>query len=388
MADGKNTQIPVACSACGGEWFRQASYYSFVPEESNPYSRNWPDLTGQASTTPMTVGVCLCSWPLAPVIGAERGGQGARELTQFLESLERGWKWIRENQEGNEVVAAAKQQLVTIEELKLLEKRLNILQREVGRRKRSEPGPGRYSQLPTRQADSGVRGTLTRDRLALILQQEQNMKFRDAQKVVRIILNFMIQRLRRGEKITVEKLGTFWIKDQPEQYSRRRFGRDQILFRQRTKVVFKPARALSMLLKHKREPAPTPAERKDTRHHCEKCGSTMFVEGEFQQYTQWPSSLPGDDLHAFTEGLPPIRAAICICGHPACQERMRPPLRGHLASFDKSLQMAVRHRELADPQRITDGLSDVLAEKAQQTDLDKRISSIQKIVKELSKTGH
>ena len=236
--------------------------------------------------------------------------------------------------------------------------------------------------MPTRQADSGVGGTLTRDRLALILQ-ERGLYFREAQKVVHVVLDSMIQRLRQGERITVPKLGTFLIKDQPKQYQRRRFGRRQTVFRQRTRVAFRPTKALRILLENLREPATAVAQRKDKRHACEKCGSTMFEEGEFRQYTQQSCSTPGKDLKPITEGLP-MRAAICICGHPARQERMRRPLRGDQASFEKSFAMAVRRRELADSQLITEGLSAVLAEKARQSDLAGRISLMQRIVQKLS----
>ena len=119
----------------------------------------------------------------------------------------------------------------------------------------------------------------------------------------------MIQRLRQGERITVPKLGTFLIKDQPKQYQRRRFGRRQTVFRQRTRVAFRPTKALRILLENLREPATAVAQRKDKRHACEKCGSTMFEEGEFRQYTQQSCSTPGKDLKPITEGLP-MRAAI------------------------------------------------------------------------------
>ena len=120
----------------------------------------------------MTVGVCLCGLPLEPLIGAERGGTAGQELTQFLKALGKGRKWIlHQGHEGSPIVAAAKEQLATPQDLQDLEERLKTLQREVGRRRRLEPGPGRYWQLPTRQADSGGPGTLTVDRLALMLQQ-------------------------------------------------------------------------------------------------------------------------------------------------------------------------------------------------------------------------
>ena len=190
------------------------------------------------------------------------------------------------------------------EDLQNLEERLQTLQREVGRRRRLEPGPGRYWQLPTRQADSGGPGTLTLDRLALMLQQRA-LSFREAQKVVQVILSCMIRCLRRGEQVEVPPLGTFFIQNQPKQQRRERFGQWQTLFRQPTKVAFRPSEGLRMLLALSRFPgtdSDTPNTH-DKRERCEKCGSTMFLEGEFRRYRQLPSSMPGGDLQSIMEGL-------------------------------------------------------------------------------------
>ena len=332
----------------------------------------------------MTVGVCLCGLPLEPLIGAERGGTAGQELTQFLKALGKGRKWIlHQGHEGSPIVAAAKEQLATPQDLQDLEERLKTLQREVGRRRRLEPGPGRYWQLPTRQADSGGPGTLTVDRLALMLQQ-RGLTFRKAQKVVQAILNSMIRCLRRGETIDVPPLGTFFIKNQPPQRSRLRLGRLQTLFRQRTKVVFQPSERLRMVLATSATiTAEETAKRKDQRYACEKCGSTMFVEGQFRRYRQLPSSLPGGDLDSIMEGRLAMRALICICGHPARLERKRRRPRGDQASFEKSFEMAVRHLEKADSQVITERLSGVFGEKAQQIALAERVSWMQKIVQAL-----
>jgi hypothetical protein len=108
------------CQACGGEWFREATYYAFLQEELlGGFWKSWPDLTGQDSVTPMTVGVCLCGLPLEPLIGSLRGGTGGRELTQFMKALGKGREWIQENHEGNMVVAAAKERLATPQDLQI-----------------------------------------------------------------------------------------------------------------------------------------------------------------------------------------------------------------------------------------------------------------------------
>ena len=62
------------CSACGGEWFREADYYPFRPEKDLVTWPGWPELIGRASVARMTVGVCLCGTPLDPLIGGLRGG--------------------------------------------------------------------------------------------------------------------------------------------------------------------------------------------------------------------------------------------------------------------------------------------------------------------------
>jgi hypothetical protein len=54
---------------------------------------------------------------------------------------------------------------------------------------------------------------------------------------------------------------------------------------------------------------------------CEKCGSTHFVEAEFRQYRQLYSATPGADFSAVTED--PIRALVCICGHPIQERKHR-----------------------------------------------------------------
>jgi len=121
---------------------------------------------------------------------------------------------------------------------------------------------------------------------------------------------------------------------------------------------------------------------KDPRYACEKCGSTMFVESEFRQYLQMPSSTPGEDLKSMTEGLP-IRVLICLCGHPKRLDRIRLPLKGDLASFEKSLAMAMRRRQGADEQVITNKLAAVYARKARQLALVEQVYWLQRIVQAL-----
>jgi nucleoid DNA-binding protein len=240
--------------------------------------------------------------------------------------------------------------------------------------------------LPTRQAASGAQGTLTRDRLALRLQ-ECDLDFRQARKAVDAILDSMIERLRRGDKVNVPPLGRFWIKAQPATRQRLRLGRLQRLFRQPTRVAFQPTKELKMLLKQRGRWFEGKSEM--TKHNpqqfcCEKCGSTMFTEGHFRQWRQLPSSLPGSDLVAITEGLA-IRALICVCGQPVRLGRLRRQVPGDQKGFEKSFEKAVRFRQAADPQAIVDKLSGSFASQAQQSALADQISLMEQVVAKLPK---
>lgn len=334
-------KAPARCSACGGQWFREATFYGFLREE---YLRIWegfPDLVGQATLVPMTVGVCLCGTPLTPLIGGLRGGWTPnRELNRFLRALLADEEYVRENQgrTGPEAVQA-------------LERRITNLQRELGRRTRSRPGPGRYWGLPTRTAASGVNRTLTRDQLVLRLQ-EKGLDFRDARKVLDAILNAMIQSLRGGGNVRVPPLGTFEWKDRPQMRQRFRLGKNQTLFRQPRRVAFIPTTNLQIALDRGGVIIPrevTLPQRGQAQFCCERCGSTMFTEAHFRQYRQVPASLPGGDLVSVTEGLA-IRALICICGHPIRLGRMRRQVGGDQARFEESFVAALRYR--GDPKGV------------------------------------
>jgi hypothetical protein len=72
---------------------------------------------------------------------------------------------------------------------------------------------------------------------------------------------------------------------------------------------------------------------------CEVCGSVEFLEAEFKQYRKLPSSLPGGDLSAITEGG--IRVQICMCGNPIEPGRLRRSIRrADRESFQKSFEGA------------------------------------------------
>jgi nucleoid DNA-binding protein len=288
--------FPLAtCSACGGDWFREATYYAFLSEKGLYIWPGWPDLVGQDSLAPMTVGICLCGTPLDPSIrGVRAGPTPAMELSRFLGDLETAKKSRQDRYDADSVARVAEGALARTEALQSIEERLKGLQRELGRRARS--GPGRYWELPTREAGSGENGTLTRDGLALELQ-ECNLSFREARQVVDTIFQCMTKSLQRGEEVNVEPLGAFAVVDCPETRKRFRLQKLQTLYRQSRKVVFRPAHNLQLLLAQWGRFIQREVEMpKDVEPHirCEKCGGTSFTEEHFRQYWKKPTSLPGD----------------------------------------------------------------------------------------------
>src|SRR5579864_8158065 len=86
-------EIPLkTCPACGGDWFREADFAAFIPEERLGGSwPTWPDMVGLIDESSTRQLVCLCGRPMSPNIGGLRGGRTPNfELTQFLESLKNG----------------------------------------------------------------------------------------------------------------------------------------------------------------------------------------------------------------------------------------------------------------------------------------------------------
>jgi hypothetical protein len=67
--------IPItACAACGGTWFREKTFYAFVPERQELLTLAWECEPGRVSRMPMTILVCLCGTRLRPRMGGLRGG--------------------------------------------------------------------------------------------------------------------------------------------------------------------------------------------------------------------------------------------------------------------------------------------------------------------------
>jgi hypothetical protein len=88
---GRRREHPLKiCQACGGDWFRLGDFYEFLREETvGMMWETWPEMVGQSSPGPLTVGICLCGRPWAPRIDGVRGGYMGRVwIPNFLESLQ------------------------------------------------------------------------------------------------------------------------------------------------------------------------------------------------------------------------------------------------------------------------------------------------------------
>jgi hypothetical protein len=114
---------------------------------------------------------------------------------------------------------------------------------------------------------------------------------------------------------------------------------------------------------------------------CPKCGSTDFMEGEFQTYYKVPSSMPGGDLAA-ASNVSPMRALVCICGEPVPLGPMRRQVTGDLKSFQESLQSALSYREQAEPQSIIDTLPSFASKQVQEI-LVERVKKMEAVIQAL-----
>ena len=172
---------------------------------------------------------------------------------------------------------------------------------------------------------------------------------------------------------------------------RRRYslGTVQTLYRQPRKVVFHPSDVLRLRLANQRrwiQPEVKVPEKKQRQQICcPKCGSTDFMEGQFQKYYQMPSSMPGGDLVVASDGIP-MRALVCVCGEPVRPGSLRRQVPGDLSSFLESLQAALRYREQAEPQRIMETVAASFARKQQFDDLLERVNKMEAVVQALPRT--
>jgi hypothetical protein len=161
---GHVTEFPLRiCQACGGNWFRAASFYEFQREELVGIWRT-PDLVGRISPSPMTIGVCLCGSPWSPSIGGVHGGHTPNaELNKFMSSLEQA----QDPHSGEAALQMATSSLAPQQAFHILTDRLKALERQHGRRRRSPAGPGRYWESPRRKPASKGRDALAMPSLSI-----------------------------------------------------------------------------------------------------------------------------------------------------------------------------------------------------------------------------
>jgi hypothetical protein len=382
------------CSACGGSWFREADFYKFRREETvGLIWLGWPKLklVGQDSLGAMTLLVCLCGSPLRPSIsGLKDGGRELKSnLAQLLENLESCHARLKERHDRDSVLTAARENQVTLQSCQLLADQLKALERLAGPRtaqqnpSRKSPR-GRYWAPPTRKPASKS-GVLTVDTLVIALQQI-GLTARVAKTAVKTIFASIIQWLQDGGTAPTP-LGIFTVVHRSKERPLFRLGRWMKFYTKPKKVVFRASRDLLAAVNRsvpKENPVPaSPVTPRSNQLRCEKCGSTHFVEGHFKQYRQQYSSSPGADLSPLTEN--PVRALVCLCGHPILPGRLRSQGLGDYQSFRPSFEAARQYRESTSSETIMGKVAEIYASKLQQDRLAERIAQLQTILKEPQK---
>jgi hypothetical protein len=365
------------CPACGGDWFREVNYYEFLREETlASIWPTWPALVGQLSKGIMTLLVCLCGSPLAPRIGGVRGGTFNTELIALLASLPKVLDRLEDLRTGRSVFAGLADQPASPEAFAALVARLQNVEKVLARRLRS--GRGRPWRSPKRKPRAKGR-----DQLVIAVEQRAGLTARKAKRVVTQFWTLMGRLIHRGE-IVETPLGIFQTRSEERaQQTRTRWGKEQTLYRQERRIVFRPSIAFPA-------DAELPASKEDSvpgmnvpsnQLICEKCGSAHFVEAEFRQYRQQYSSSPGNDFSAVTED--PIRALVCMCGHPIQLGKLRreSSVYSRRAEFQKSFESARRYREAAEPETITDRISLTLVNREEYEQLAEQIANLETILR-------
>jgi nucleoid DNA-binding protein len=372
-------ELPLkSCPVCGGDWFREADYYEFLREELLGYSwPTWPDLVGQASQEAKTLLVCLCGTPQSHVIGGETTPYPAKR--RFMASSENGQECLKRRNDEGSLRAAAAEQLTSPEALHALAARLKGLERTIGRRMRS--GRGRPWRLPTREPDAKGR-----DVLVLALEEKAGLTSRKAKQVVYAFWKVMEACIRRGEVVETP-MGVFRVTYGPQPREQFGLGRQQLLYRRPRKIAFNPSPQLLEVCDETRPTEAVPKENSmpavnvpNNQYCCEQCGSSYFVEGQFRRYRKMSSSLPGGDLSPVTED--PVRALVCICGHPINPGKLRRQsiAREDHASFQKSFAAAWVYRQSKHPQAIIGRLSQSFAGKEAYERLANQIANLEAIL--------
>ena len=228
--------LPQKCPACGSTWFREASFFEFVP------ARFWSHELEPSGHLPMTILVCLCGQPVPPLLQGVPSPRTAQAIGQFLDSL----RQAQEQPKADDLAAAFRSHAaVERAQLPALRQRVRKLEQAIGRqlaKQRVATGErkarGRHWQLPRPMPTSSQRGTRGREWLVHQLQK-QGLTFRKARAAVTAVLKVVREGLR-NDGLLQTPMGEFYLRSLTPPYERKRWGRNQTLYLQRTRVVFRP----------------------------------------------------------------------------------------------------------------------------------------------------
>jgi nucleoid DNA-binding protein len=382
-------KIPLnICQDCGGDWFREADYYEFLREESLSSWPTWPDLVGQINRGPMTLLVCLCGTPRAPSIGGVRGGRTPNvELAHLVDSLQNCQAWLKDHHDGDLVLAAAEAHLAKAESFQVLAGQMKDLEKLAGPRIAQQPPSrksprGRYWAPSKRKPVSG--DVLTLDTLVIALQGI-GFTARLAKKAVNAIFEAITEWLKDGG-FAKTPLGVFKAVRRPPKRTLVRLGHLQNFNMQPQRIAFRISRELQEACNQSiQKEISVPIAHvniKSNQQQCEKCGSTHFVEAQFRQYRPQYSAAVGGDISPITEN--PVRALVCLCGHPVLPGRLRKDAPGvdDPKSYQKSLEAARQYWERTRPETIVRKLAEIYANQQQHDELAERIAKMETILKE------
>lgn len=316
----------------------------------------------------MTTLICLCGARHTPKIGGIRGGRTPnRELMIYRDSLQRAQRYL----DVDRRVQIFERELADWEDLRGLSARIEVLERKAGRWLAQEDASrsprGRYWAPPVRNPASGGDGTLTRDRLVLELQS-RGLLFRKARQVVRAILQILIERLQVGEELKT-LLGTFRIKRRPRPKKVKRFGREVILNQQSKRVAFEPGPELKTALcaaqlchssGTAKEAIPMSETKTPQPLRCPECGSHVFTEAAFQQFSEAYASASGAEVQSLSD---PIYMLVCLCGNiiQPTWLRARKARNEDKCSFQESFEAAHQYLDAHQPTGLIRKLAETFA---------------------------
>ena len=189
----------------------------------------------------MTIPVCLCGQPVPPLLQGVPSPRTAQAICRFLDSL----RQAQEQPKADDLAAAFRSHAaVERAQLPALRQRVRKLEQAIGRqlaKQRVATGErkarGRHWQLPRPMPTSSQRGTRGREWLVHQLQK-QGLTFRKARAAVTAVLKVVREGLR-NDGLVQTPMGEFYLRSLTPPYERKRWGRNQTLYLQRTRVVFK-----------------------------------------------------------------------------------------------------------------------------------------------------